>query len=298
VETYADAGYGYIVDEVRRDSYRTMVVGTRELVTGVQGCGVLVIGGPQTAFAPAELDAVDRFLRRDGRVFVLLGPVLDRKVTRHRRVGLESLLARWGVQVLDNIVVDRLAIPGEQPLMTWATRDGYGDHPIARAVGKGALTVWPLVREVRPAAGEREGLSAVSLVRTSEEGWAETDLASLRGDRPLRLDRAVDTPGPVSVAVAARWRGTRLVVFGTERGVINRRIGQMTIRDYNRDLFLSAVGWLAGHEARIAVGPKTPRSLTLALDQRQLTRVFLICVVGLPLSSLCVGLWVWWRRRR
>jgi ABC-type uncharacterized transport system involved in gliding motility auxiliary subunit len=138
----------------------------------------------------------------------------------------------------------------------------------------------------------------VALVRTSEEGWAETDLASLRGDRPLRLDRAVDTPGPVSAAVAVTWRRTRLVVLGTERVVLNRRLGGVTVRDHNRDLFMAAVDWLAGHDDRVAVGPKTPEHVQLVLDDAQLGRVFLISVVGLPALGLLLGLLVWRRRRR
>lgn len=299
-DSYAEAGYGYIVDELRRDGFTVKVVGTEELLAGPRGCRVLAIGGPQTGFAQPELDALDRFLRQGGRLLVLLGPVLDRKATRQRRIGLEGLLASWGIQVLDNIVVDRLAVPGERPLMTWATRDGYSAaHPVSRAL-QGLITVWPLVREVRPGSPRYRGVRTTALVRTSADGWAETDLASLRGDRPVRLDPSVDTPGPVSVAVAADLpaRGARLVVFGTERGVLNRRQGRATIRDYNRDLVLAAAAWLAGADRRVAVGPRIPERVELALDARQIGRVFLMCVVGLPSIGLLCGLVVWRRRRR
>lgn len=297
-DSYADAGYGYIADEVKRDGYRVRGLGSADLLANSRACRVMVIGGPQQAFAAPETDALDRYLRRGGRLMVLLGPVLDRKVTGHRRVGLEELLTAWGIRVMDNIAVDSLAVPGEQPLMTWATRDGYvGDHPIARAMS-GRITVWPLVREVRPVPAQRPGVKSQALVRTSAEGWAETDLASLRGDRPLRLDRAVDTPGPVTVAVAATGPTARIAVLGTERGVINRRMGSLVVRDHNRDLFLATLGWLDGSASRVATGPKVPEQLQLTLDERQLTRVFLISVVALPSASLLVGLFVWWRRRR
>jgi ABC-type uncharacterized transport system involved in gliding motility auxiliary subunit len=300
IESYAEAGYGYIADAVRRDGFKLRTVAPDALVGKgkLQGCTVVVIGGPSTAFSRPELDGLNRYLRRAGRLFVLLGPVLDRRVTGYRRVGLEGLLARWGAQVMENIVVDPLAVPGEQPLMTWATRDGYTDHPIGRALA-GRVTVWPLTREVRPSKSARPDVSSQPLVRTSDKGWAETDLASLRGERPLRLDRAVDTPGPVSVAVAARASGgARIVVLGTERGVLNRRTGRLVVREYNRDLFLAALGWLEGSDVRVAVGPKMPEQLRLTLDARQMARVFLLVVVGLPGTSLMLGILVWWRRRR
>ena len=233
---------------------------------------------------------------------LLLGPVLDRKATRYAHLGLERLLTEWGIQVLDNVVVDPVSVSGEQPLMTWATRDGYvGDHPIARAMN-GRITIWPLVREVRVVASGAlrfRGVSSVTLVQTSDEGWGETDLTSLHGERPLRMDPSVDTRGPVSVAVAATAAaGARIVVFGTERGVINRRMASLVVRDHNRDLFLAALGWLDGSSERVAVGPKVSEQLRLTLDPGQLTRVFLISVVALPSVSLLVGLLVWWRRRR
>jgi len=301
-DSYAEAGYGHIADAVRREGFQIKTLDAASLEGGLRGCNVTVIGGPHVAFATPEQEALDRYLRQGGRLFVLLGPVLDRRVTTHGRVGLESLLGRWGVRVMENIVVDPLAVPGEQPLMTWATREGYGDHPVGRALS-GRITVWPLTREVRPGPARR-GFTVKTLVRTSEKGWAETDLASLRGERPLRLDRAVDTPGPVSVAVAGSCPGrpgprcARLVVFGTERGVLNRRLGRETVRDYNEDLFLAALGWLAGAGDRVAVGPKVPERLQLTLDDRQLARVFLISVVGLPGAAFLVGVLVWWRRRR
>lgn len=296
-ESYAEAGYGFIADEVRRDAFRVRSLGSQELAEGARGCQAIVIGGPRRSFALVELDALERYLRRGGRLLVLLGPVLDRRVTRHRRIGLEELLSRWGIQVLDNIVVDRLAMPGEQPYLTWGTRDGYGTHPIARGMA-GRLTVWPLTREVRPVSVARKDLEVSSLVQTSDQGWAETDLVSLWGSRPLELDRALDTAGPVSVAVAASWRDSRLVVIGTDQGVLNKRLKGNEIRDFNRDFFMSCINWLTGQRARLGIGPKMPQQMRLALDQRQLSRVFLICVVGLPLLGLCAGLVVWWRRRR
>jgi hypothetical protein len=300
IDSYTAESYGHIVDDVRRDGFRILKVGTAEIIKagGLSRCSVLVIIGPRTAFAAPELDALDRFLRRGGRLLALFGPVLDRKVTRHRHVGLEGLLRDWGVQVVDNIVLDQVGVPGEQPLMTWATRDGYSaDHPIGRAMS-GRITVWPMVREVRPAAARRRGVQAETLVQTSKYGWAETDLASLRGERPLRLDRSVDTAGPVSVAVTVQGNKNRLVVFGTDHAVLNRRLGRLEVRDYNRDLFLAALGWAASRRDRVAVGPKVPQDLRLTLTEGQLTRVLLISVVGLPLSSLFLGLFVWRRRRR
>lgn len=292
------AGYAHLADAIRRDGLNVKPLPARALVAGARGCKIIVVGGPRRAFAAVEREALDRFLRHGGRLLLLLGPVLDRRASRQRRIGLERWLRGWGVQVRDTIVVDEVAIPGEQPLMTWGTRDGYAaSHPVGRAM-MGKLTVWPLTREVRPVGTAREGLAALTLVRTSPRGWAESDLGSLRGERPLRLDPAVDSAGPVSVAVAVAWQRTRLVVLGTERGVLNRRIGGKLVRDFNRDLVLAVLGWLGGDLIPVAVGPRRPEQAALTLTEAQLGQVRLLCVAGLPALSLCVALIVWWRRRR
>ena len=295
--SYAANGYGILADEVRRDGYQVKALSSAELLAGAKGCRVLILGGPSRAFAPPEVDALDRFFKAQGRVFALLGPVLDRGVTRYGKLGLEPLFARWGVGLPRTIVIDPVGLPGEQPLLTWATRDGYGAHPIGRALA-GKLTLWPLTRELRPLPAARAGIVVDRLVVTSDKGWAESDLASLKGDRPLTFDPAVDSRGPVAAALAVRWKNTRLVVFGTERGLLNRRLTLDVIRDYNRDLFLASLGWLAGEPTLVAIGPKQPEHLRLALDERQLARTFLVTVVALPAIGLCIGLLVWWRRRR
>jgi ABC-type transport system involved in multi-copper enzyme maturation permease subunit len=302
IDTYAAAGYGYLADEVRRDGYRVRTLSSKQLLAATakklrRACKVIVIGGPSRAFAAVELDALDRYLRALGRVFVLLGPTLDRGVTRYGELGLEKLCARWGVGLPKTIVLDPVGIPGEQPLMTWATRDGYGAHPVGRALA-GKLTVWPLAREVAPRKVTVPGLKVTALVSTSAKGWAESDLASLKGERPLSFDAALDRRGPVHVAAAVTLLGPRMVVFGSERGLLNRRLGATTVRDFNRDLFLASLGWLSEDLALVNIGPKTPEHLRLALDDKQLGRTFLVTVVALPLIALFAGVVAWWRRRR
>jgi hypothetical protein len=304
IDSYAAHGYGYLADSVRRDGFSVKGVGPRALAAlagpvnkaSAARCDVLVLGGPTRGFSEPELAGLQAHLRRGGRLLLLLGPVLNRRVTQYSKLGLEPLLARWGVGLPRNILIDPVSIPGEQPLLTWATRQGYGDHPISRAL-YGRLTLWPLARQTKPLPTAREGLEVRALVKTSARGWAEGDLAGLRQSR-LRFDPKVDARGPVTAAVAVRLAKTRLVVIGCDRGLLNRRQQGEVKRDYNIDFFLAALAWAAGHDARVAIGPKQAAQVRLALDDGQLLRVFLLSVVGLPLIALCGGLWVFWRRRR
>jgi len=66
------------------------------------------------------------------------------------RTGLEPLLARWGVKLGDNVIVDLKGLVRYEPNpFTWGTRDGYGDHAVARKM-RGRLVSFPFSRSVTP----------------------------------------------------------------------------------------------------------------------------------------------------
>jgi hypothetical protein len=90
---------------------------------------------------------------------------------------------------------------------------------------------------------------------------------------------------------------TRLVFLGTGRLVMNVRLSGVTLRDYDADFVLSAVGWLAEREARIGVGPKVTDRVALSLTAAQVSWAFRLFAMGLPFLALAAGAWVWTRRR-
>ena len=144
------------------------------------------------------------------------------------------------------------------------------------------------------------GWIVTPLVRTSPEGWGETDLPTIRGDADLRFDAGRDRKGPVTVAIAAESAAKtagRLVVLGTGRLVMNVRLSGVTLRDYDMDFVLSSLAWLSGHEARVGIGPKDAARVALAPTVAQVTWAFRLFALGLPLATLAIGAWVWRRRR-
>jgi ABC-type uncharacterized transport system involved in gliding motility auxiliary subunit len=227
-----------------------------------------------------------------------VGPEFDRGLQHWQRLGLEKLAERWGGRVGDAVVVDLKNSHPVEGARSWAAFQ-YGDHPIVAKMGD-RVTYWPRSREVR--AAPRDGLEVKELVRTTDEGFGETNLAVLRGEADLGYDAATDVKGPVPVAVAAEQKSTktRVVVVGTPNFVMNYWLSggmREVVSDYNRDVFLAAVSWLAAKEQLVAIGPKRPEHVKLTLTAEQLGRMFYLTVVGLPLMGLLLGVLVWWRRR-
>jgi hypothetical protein len=289
VDSFEPGEYGDFGEELRRDHELPVAI---ELGAGVPNdCDLTVVAGPQQPLPRRAVAALDALLERGGRLLVLVGPTFDAQVTRFADTGLEDLLERWGALLRNDVVVDEPRLRASA--VAFAVTEGYADHPITAKLMH-HRTLWSDVREVR--AAPKGGLSARELVHTSDAGWGETDLAVFRAQAELSYDPGRDVKGPLPIGVAAErtdtGKGARLVVLGSSELAANREL-----LGYNRDLLLSSVAWLLKAAPKVAIGPRTTEHVRLQLDDRQLTRIFVICVVALPLFVLAVGAGVFWVRR-
>ncbi|MBJ68193.1 MAG: hypothetical protein CME28_09325 [Gemmatimonadetes bacterium] len=252
-------------------------------------CAVLVIAGPRTPFLPTEVATLRAYLQEGGSVLALLDPLSES--------GLEDLLLEWGVSLGDDFVIDTSGIGSLFGLdFTTPVSVSYGKHPITRK-HQGVMTFYQLSRSVVfDAESTGVGFEGEALALTSEAGWAEKDLRVLQGegDSTVKLDEGVDTPGPISLAVAVEGKGGRLVVFGDSDFATNQYF------DYqgNGDLALNALSWLAEDESLISIRPRQAGYNPIALNDSQGEWIFWISVVLYPLAIALVGLLVVSRKGR
>jgi ABC-type uncharacterized transport system involved in gliding motility auxiliary subunit len=173
------------------------------------------------------------------------------------------------------------------------------------------MTAYPLARSMTPVEGGVNGHTAQKLIETSRNSWGETNLKSLTGGQPAKMDDD-DKKGPVWLGAAvsapatvtpppkdlkagdnSKLAETRLVAIGDSDFAGNGALGVSG----NRDLFLNAVNWLAQQENLISIRPRDPedRRITLTADQER--RIFFITVLIVPGLILLAGVQTWWRRR-
>ena len=250
----------------------------------------LLIAGPRTKFSDAELAALDDYLKKGGRVLMLLEP--------RRETGLESFLANYGVKVDDVLVISPLL----GMINVTALGSDYSRHPITAKLD-GINTSFPYARSVRRLEQRTPGADrpeVTELVRTPELFWGEANYDG----KQFTFDPNVDVPGPVSLAVAVESRkpggvetidATRLVVIGNVNFVDNQNIRN---NEGNPDLALNALNWLLARDQMLAVGPKTPQEFRLDMSVQETRAVGLLTLVGLPLAVGILGVTVWLRRRR
>lgn len=290
LDGFAETGLSQLREALKRDN---LVTEKANLLSGdvPADCDLLVIAGPRAAFAENEKTALKTFLDAGGRALILLDPVLG---PRAAFSGLEPLLAEYGVQVNNDLVID----PGRRlPFFDISAVyvNEFRSHPVVDGM-QGLAVLLPVARSVSTVTAD--GVTSTTLFSTSNEGWGETDLAAIMGGRPVDKD-ATDTQPPVSLGVAAQSEadketGWRLVVIGNSAFVLNAYIANAG----NPNLALNAVNWLIKREQALGIAPRTPEQVNLFLDATQMRNVVLISLVGLPGLAILAGVVVWWRRRR
>jgi ABC-type uncharacterized transport system involved in gliding motility auxiliary subunit len=276
-----------------------------------QGAAVLVIAGPQKELFPAELQAIEAYITRGGKLLVLLDPFTAS--------GLADLLKRYGILMGQDVIVDRLsrAVGGDY-LLPVVTQ--YEPHAITKDFTLASL--FPLARTVDAAKEAPKGVAVQVLGRTSSDSWAETDKAALeKGEAGFDKDK--DQPGPVPVGAVATVevpsevqsptskvsteeksekrepstvhpKRARIVAYGTSAFIKNTYLNLSG----NRDLFLNSVSWLAEEEELIAIRPREAKFTPLVLTANQARTAFWATLILPPFAMIGVGVAVAIRRRR
>jgi len=263
-----------------------------------EDCSVLIIAGPKKDLLEVEYQAINQYLRKSGKLLVLLDP---------DQPDLNKLLGKWGFEIGDNTIIDTSPV-GQlfgagygSPLIA-----NYESHKITEDFN--LMTIFRLVRSVTPATEPDSGISVKSLAYTSEfpASWGETNLV----EEEIQFDEGKDLKGPVSLAAVAEKEisiqpdsitenesskilKTRIAVFGDSDFVTNAYYHFQG----NGDLFLNTVSWLAEQGDLISIRAKEPEDNRVSLTMQQSQIIFWFGVVLLPLSILVTGIVIYVHRK-
>lgn len=304
-------GYNAVSDALKNDNFEVSNLTLAQVGKVPDDASVVVVAGPKTDFLAGEVDALRAFLRKGGKLLLLLDP--PDKGTAAPANNLIAFAREWGISIGNNLVVDAsglgqmlgtdASVPIAMPVQ----------HPITDKFR--LMTAFPIARSVAPVEGGVEGRTAQKVLETSPQSWAETDIAGLYATgRPERNVDKGDQSGPVSIAAAvsapaaetpaappagaaappeAPKAETRVVVVGDSDFASNSAIGLQG----NKDLFLNMTNWLAQQEDLIAIRPRNPedRPISMTADQGMMVRIFGLAMI--PALLMLAGVMVWWKRR-
>ena len=327
-------GYSALADALRLDnlSVETVILSQAGEVPG--DAAVLVAAGPSTDLLPGETDMLRAWLEEGGKLLVLLDP--PDGPDAENRENLIGLIAEWGIEVGQDIVVDVSGVG--QLLGTDATvpvAATYPQHPITDRFA--LLTAFPLARSVQPVEGGAAGRVATSFAETSPRSWAESNLDLSGGEVAMEEDQG-DVPVPISIAAAvsatvdadAEGDGPAVEAAdddsgdghdhgaeaadeddagadGDDAAPAEARLAVFGDSDFaangslgiqgNRDLVLNAINWLAEQENLISIRPREPEDRRITVTADQQFRIFVASIFLIPGVIVGTGVYTWWRRR-
>lgn len=268
---------------------------------------ILVIAGPRKDFINHEITELEAYLRRGGKLLVMLEPDSTKTI--------QPLLSKYGVVWKEKKAIlerNRLQQLADNNPLTPIVTSYDNSHEITRDARQ--MSIFSVTTPVEKAEKPPEGVTVTSLFSTSKFSLEVT----LEGNK-LTPNEKADRKGPLSLALAISGKadsakqpakeekkpeGTpeadnktveyRMVVVGDSDFATN------ALRGYglNADLFQNMMSWLAHEEDLISIRPKPTDESTFDITEQRMRVINLASIVILPFAMFLSGIAVWFTRRR
>ena len=322
IDDGADRGLSGAKAALGKSQYETKKVLLARETAVPADCTVMVVAGPEHDLLPSVVDSLRRFVKGGGKVLVMAEPE-----TKNATPNLDALAKEWNIDLAKDIVVDVSPVGqlfGTGPLTPLASQ--YPFHEITKDFR--VMTAFHTARSAEAGKGTVDGVTAQSLLQTSADSWAETDLTL---KEPVELDEGKDRKGPISLGAVATIKASpapspspaappspaasgspgaspspsaspdeppspaegRVVVLGDSDFASNGLLGFQG----NQDFFLNTVAWLAQDSDLISIRPREPEDQRMFLTQQQQKNVLLLSLLLIPGTFVVLGIATWWKRR-
>lgn len=302
-----ERGISWIANRVKeRENIDFKSINLIEAKAFPEDCRILVIHRPSTRYGEKEIAALHGFLKRGGRLCVMLDALSEQRL-EFVESGLEGFLHDWGVAVGRNLVLaymqnifNQVSLEYKIPLF----KNHFGFHPIVdKLKGEEVSVLLPASRSVARADDAPSHLDVTPLLTIPEGAWGETSLEQFQRGRAA--PDGADLQGSVTLAVAVKApvepgaadslsKESRLVVFGNGAFILDGIVES----ESNEDLYANALLWLVDREQDIGIGPKPVASRQITLNDRRKSVVLWVCWFGLPGIGVLVGIGLWFVRRK
>jgi ABC-type uncharacterized transport system involved in gliding motility auxiliary subunit len=248
----------------------------------------VIIAGSLKPLAVDEVQLIKDYQAAGGGVVVLSEPVAVTEFGDSVDPVADYLAQQWGITLINDLVIDLSANPA-----TVAVANEYGSSAITEKL-QGMVSIFPTARSIGYM--ETGQISYVALVKTSQNSWAETNIAALAQNQ-VDFNEAQDLPGPVTLAVSAEDQATlaRIVVVGDSDFASNGAYASYG----NGSLFLNIVDWAAQQDNLINMTAKeTTQRIVVPPTQLGTGLIFLVAILVVPGLTIFAGIMAWIQRRR
>lgn len=258
--------------------------------------GVLMILAPHVDFSDREMQLLQEYWTKGGRILMALDP--DYPTPR-----LADFLGRLNIKVDDDRVLRTLDLGTATGIVRDVNTAIVGTTPIAKQLA--GLSV-PLIGgtesfTLAPQDVAAPGTKVEPLLQASKGYWGEVDYKDIE-TTGVYLDHGRDREGDLPVAVSVQkgavadqrvqTNAARLIVVGN-----SHFIAQDGIDERSANFFVGSLNWLLERDNLIGIAPKLIKTFTLNLPEDQIRTLFWVLVLAIPGLCAFVGFIVWWRRR-
>jgi ABC-type uncharacterized transport system involved in gliding motility auxiliary subunit len=298
-------GFSQAKEQMEKANYEV-----KEVVLAREGkiaddASLVIVPGPRTDLFPQELDALDAYIARGGKVFFMATPF--------QAEGLVRYLQKYGIALDDDVVIELNPVGqlfGVGPLVPIINQ--YESHAITKDLA-GVMTLFPLTRSVEASKTPPKGVTLTPLARTSTQSWGETDKSVFQrgeakpdpgektGPLPVAIVATIEAQGPPpksdgkpDASDDKKPAKSRIVVVGTADFASNQFLNAQG----NRDFFLNVVSWLAEQEDLISIRARDTRQNPIILTSAQSNLVLWLPLFVLPGAVLLCGIAIVAHRRR
>ncbi len=286
----AKTGYSTVKQALEREGYTVADLDLTATGAVPADATVLVLAGPKKKLPDAEIQQIQNWMSRGGKLMVMADPL--------HPAPLPELLQSYGISLNNNYVVENskhsVVILGPEGLTARVIVPviyHYPYHEITRNLN-GMQTFFPFARSLTLTVDHKAEKETQPLVTTSDRSWAETNLQTIEP----AYTKNVDPTGPFHLGAAAENHQTRarLVVWGNSRFVTNQNA---TGEWANLDLLVNAMNWLAEEETLSSIRTQQPTDRTMWLNPLQINITIFTTLIIIPLAVLAAAASVWWKRR-
>ena len=310
IDDFSRRGYQQVKTELQKINYDVLSHSLLKKQQIPTDCDVLVVAGPTKPLRKDEIETIERYLNKNGKLLLLLDP--SHNSPNDVNDGLVQLMKKWGVKIGNDLVFDRvnafLLLAGPTALDLQ-----FVPHEITRNFMKLQI---PFIncRSVTPLQDIPDSISVKTIAKTASPkgvSWAETERQADGTFSDNGYTPNVDMSAPVSIAVAveADMRGTpveketttptRIVVFGDSdfASDVFFATNDPNVPSYP-PIFNAIIRWLTLEDDLVTIVETDPRKHALhRLNNYQAKLVQVLSVFLIPLIVFITGIVVWWLRR-
>ena len=275
---------------IQNSGFDLRVIHLKDLKEIEKKIDLLVIWGPKSGFVDSEINILDQYLKKGGRLLLALDP----QFKKDPLVNLRTFLKSRGLSVPNNLIVDRIkhvnGSGGSIPVIA-----EYGkDHPLLK--NSKEIVFFPLVSSVMPTQKPKRGYRVDILAFSSPfpAAWGDSEPGSLYKGK-IVYNEEEDLKGPLGYFGISYGTETKaqLMLFGNSTFVAN------AYRKYPRNftLFMNTLHGLADENRLISFDLPMIEEKPVFINKHQIGLIFYTVMIAFPLILFGVAFYFYRRKR-